>query len=90
MSVLGPFLVVFQQLHDYLSQKTEVRTVILRCSTVLKPNWSKRYGTKYAHKNCTKEKKNIKQIISFLQKRKKKLETEIFAFCVITHEPIRI
>ena len=36
-----------------------------------------------------KQRKNITQISSFLRNRKK-TETEIFAFFVITYEPIRI
>ena len=72
--------------------KTEVQTVILRCCMGLYLNWfnsydrnaKKRKKTKYA-----KTDKNITQITSFLQTWKK-MEKEIFAFYVITFEPIKI
>ena len=87
---------VYQNLrvHTYknILHKTEVQTVILRCWTGLKLNWFKSYGTnvKKTHKrkkrrNC----KNITQMRSSLQNHKIP-DTEIFAFCIITFEPIKV
>ena len=45
------------------------------------------------HKNAKPQKKRNKHYTNeevFLQNRKKQTETEIFAFCVITFEPIKI
>merc|ERR1712008_127863 len=62
--------------------KTEIQTVILRCSTSLKLNWYKSYDTK-----CKNPKKR-KRVVFY--KIAKKMEMEIFAFCTIAFEPIEI
>ena len=62
--------------------KTEIQTVILRCSTSLKLNWYKSYDTKC---KTTKTQKSL-----FFTKSQKKTEMEIFAFCTITIEQIEI
>ena len=44
MAVLGPFLAILNTF-----QKTEVQTVILKCSTGLNLNWLESYDTKSEH-----------------------------------------
>ena len=61
--------------------KTEIQTVILRCLTSLNHNWYKSYDTK---------RKNAKNTNVWFCTKSPKKEMEIFAFCVITFEPIRI
>ena len=77
MAVLRPLLVIFWY------------TALISFTKL----WIKSYDKKNA-KTQKKQKnaltaKNITQIRSFLQNRKKN-EMEIFAFCVITFEPIKI
>ena len=66
--------------HMFIFYKTEIQTVALRCLISLNLNWYKSYDTK---------RKNTKNAILFFLNPKKP-EMEIFAFCVITFEPIRI
>ena len=67
----------------FICHKTDIQTVILRCITSLNLNWYKNYDKK--HKNA----KNAKDAnFCFCTKSQKKKEMEIFAFCVITFEPI--
>ena len=70
----------------FIFHKTKVQTVILQCWPTLNLNWYKRYDTE--SKKKTKKTKKPKWF--FLQNWKKKTEMEIFAFCVITFEQIRI
>ena len=41
-------------------------------------------------KKCKKQKKHKKKISSFYKNKTMETETVIFAFCVVTFEPIRI
>ena len=69
----------------FISHKTEIQTVILRCLPSLNLNWYKSYDIK--HKNA----KNTKTAsMCFSTKLQKKKEVEIFAFFVITFTPIII
>ena len=61
--------------------KTEVQTDILRCWTSLNLNWTKSYDTK---------RKNAKNTNEYFCTKLQKTNMQIFAFCVITMEPIRI
>ena len=59
--------------------KTEVQTVIFRYLTGLDLNWIKSYDTK----------RKKTQMSVFVQN-STKTEMEVFVFCVITFEPIKI
>jgi hypothetical protein len=67
----------------FIFHKTEIQTVILRCLTSLNPNWHKSYDKN--HKNIIIAKDAF---VCFWTKLQKKKEMEIFAFCVLTFEPI--
>ena len=69
----------------FIFHKTEVQTVIFRCSTGLDLNWIKGYDTK--RKQTLKRKKHN---WVFFDKNCKKNEIEMFAFFVITFEPNKI
>ena len=72
--------------------KTVVQMVILRCWTGLYLIWFKNYATnnkKQKTKESAKSMKNIIQMSAFLQNRKNS-EIEIFVFCVITFDPIKV
>ena len=60
--------------------KTKIQTVILRCSRSLNLNWYNSYD---------KKRKKAKNANEFFEQNCKKTKLEIFAFCVITFEPIR-
>ena len=79
---------------NYMSifHKTEVQTVILRCWTSLYLNWFKSYERNAKKRKNAKNAKNeeINTQITFFLQNWKKFEKEIFAFCVITFEPIKI
>ena len=77
------FCPYFCQLYVYLSLKQGLDSH-LRCLTNLNLNWYKRYNP-----NCIKN-KNAKKSKLFFYKIAKKTEMEVFAFCVITFEPIKI
>ena len=63
--------------------KTEVQKVIFRCLTGLNLNWYKSYDTK-----CNKTPKTQKTQLRVFWQNCKKVKMEMFAFCVITFEPI--
>ena len=66
-------------------QKTEVQMVILRSLMNLNLKWYKSYDIK-----CKKtQKRKQRKWVVFLQNRKKR-EREMFVFCVITFEPIKL
>ena len=81
MTITGHFFTNYM----FIFHKTEIQTVILRCLTIINLNCYKSYDTK--HKNAKKHKKR-KHV--FLYKIAKETEMEIFAFCVITFEVIRM
>ena len=62
--------------------KTEVQKIILRCLMGLNSNWFKSYDTKHKYFHI--------RFFAILYKFEKKREMEIFAFCVITFEQIKI
>ena len=86
MAVLRPFLAFFFANYINTFHKTEVHRVILRCWTGLNLHWFKSYDTNEKHE---KRAKNTTQIRAFLQNCKNP-KMEIFSFCVITFEPIKI
>ena len=65
----------------FVFHKTEIQTVILRCLVNLNLNW---------YKSFDKKQKTQKVPVCVFEQNCKKMEMEIFPFCVITFEPIRI
>ena len=65
--------------------KTEFQMVIFRCWTGLYPNWFKSYDTNEKHAKMQKTQQLQKTLHKY-----KKMEMEIFAFCVLTFEPIKV
>jgi hypothetical protein len=80
MTIFGHFFANF----IYIFHKTEVQTVIFRCLTGLDLNWIKSYDTK-----CKQTLKCEKHNWFFFWQNCKKNEMEMFAFFVITFEPIK-
>ena len=82
MAVFRPILAIFLP--------TEVQMVILRCWTGLYLNWFKSYDTNAkTRKNAKNAKKTLHKRGGFLLQNRKKTESEILTFCVITFEPIK-
>jgi hypothetical protein len=79
MIIFRPYLAIFCQLHVCLLQNWDSDDHF----EVLNLNWYKSYDKK--HKNAKKQKM---QTSVFVKKNGKKKEMEIFAYCVITFEPI--
>ena len=71
--------------------KMEVQTVTLRCWTSLNHDWYNSYDTKCKwNPKMQKTQETEKTLQVFFLQNWKKLEREIFAFWVITFEPIKI
>ena len=89
-NLLNYTLVIFFANYNKIFHKTEVQTYILRCWKVLNHKWFKSYNiiTKKRKKHQKRKKREKKhQIKEVFFTNSKKLESEMFAFWVITLEP---